>query len=186
MNSCLNLSFLIVTTAATVFIAFFTYLVWRINKRQHDLHYEQDLYLHPTKPTSKIVNEKELECHIACILVNPCKLPVVITRIELLAETKSGEEHLHIVGGFVHEISAKAHYFLKDIPEERPEKVYINQIPWVIEGDSFAIFSKRYSSLPLEYVAGKFRVVFYYRDYKSGEDVSREVLLQLPKIEITF
>ena len=174
---------LIITSIATLLIAFCTIEMLKINKRQHKLHYEQDLYLHATTPAPQIVNERELECYIACILVNPSKLPVVITRIETYF--RKNEREIHFVGGFIYEISSEARYTANEkyiIPRERPERIYINQVPWVIKGDDFAIFSKKYSSIPLEYDGGTCKVKFYYRDYKTNTEISKEIELPLRQI----
>lgn len=184
MNNWLHIITAVIATVATVFMAIFAWVLLKINRRQHQLDYKQELILHSCEPTIAIVgdaehdkngkliykNEPTIESHLACVLVNSSALPLVIKKIDVKFISKEGKVN-HFVEGFVHDIAKTEHIYGKpSIDEKIPPGIFIKSVPWVIAGKGFTIFSYTYTSIPLEYQDGKVVLEFtYYNEYKKYE-----------------
>ena len=59
MNNWLHIITAVIATVATVFMAIFAWVLLKINRRQHQLDYEQELILHSCEPTLSIVGDVE-------------------------------------------------------------------------------------------------------------------------------
>lgn len=190
----------LIITIATIFMAIFTGVLLSINRRQHKLNYKQELHIHSCKPTFSVVQRvekgkegdiiekgnKTIESQIGCVLVNSSALPLVIKHINVWLEDKKGRK-LNFVNGFIHEIATTEDLYQKGkpaIPEERPARLYISAVPWVIAANDFAIFSYKYTSIPMEFGEGAaFRIKFiYYNEYKK-QDTTIETRLDLPIVK---
>lgn len=182
MNNWLHIITAVIATVATVFMAIFACVLLKINRRQHQLDYEQKLILHSCEPTLSIVGDVEpdktgklihkskptIESHLACVLVNSSALPLVIKKADVRFISKEGKVS-HFVEGFVHDIAKTEHIYGKpSIDEKMPPGIFIKSVPWVIAGKGFTIFSHTYTSIPLEYQSGKVVLEFtYYNEYKK-------------------
>ena len=70
MNNLLHIITAVIATVATVFMAIFAWALLKINRRQHQLDFEQELILHSCEPTLAIVqvsrcaavNKPRLKC----------------------------------------------------------------------------------------------------------------------------
>ena len=193
MNNWLHIITAVIATVATVFMAIFAWVLLKINRRQHQLDYEQELILHSCEPTLSIVGDVEpdktgklihkskptIESHLACVLVNSSALPLVIKKIDVRFISKEGKVN-HFAEGFVHDIAKTEHIYGKpSIDEKMPPGIFIKSVPWVIAGKGFTIFSHTYTSIPLEYQNGKVVLEFtYYNEYKKC-DVTKPVKSRL-------
>ena len=189
MNNWLHIITAVIAAVATVFMAIFAWALLKINRRQHQLDYEQELILHSCEPTLAIVGDAEpdksgklihkseptIESHLACVLVNSSALPLVIKKIDVRFISKEGKVN-HFVEGFVHDIAKTEHIYGKpSIDEKFPPGIFIKSVPWVIAGKGFTIFSFTYTSIPFEYQGGKVALEFtYYNAYKKS-DVTKSI-----------
>jgi hypothetical protein len=189
MINWLHIITAVIATVATVFMAIFAWVLLKINRRQHQLDYEQELILHSCEPTLSIDGDVEpdktgklihkskptIESHLACVLVNSSALPLVIKKIDVRFISKEGKVN-HFAEGFVHDIAKTEHIYGKpSIDEKMPPGIFIKSVPWVIAGKGFTIFAHTYTSIPLEYQSGKVVLEFtYYNEYKKC-DVMKSV-----------
>lgn len=194
MNNILSLLSTIISFIATSCIAIFTGVLLRINRRQHKLDYEQELRIHPCKPTFSVVQnakidkeggvikegEAAIETQLACVLVNSSALPLVIKRINVKLINEAGKEY-SFLEGFIHDIAKAEHIYGKPaLPKESPPGIFIKSVPWVIAGKSFTVFSYKYDGIPLEYQGAKVIVEFiYYNEYRKQE-LTEKVEDELP------
>jgi len=201
MNNGLNVLYLLsigITALATFFMALFSGVLLKVNKRQHRLDYEQELCIYQCEPTFSVVKHVErdkngsirekgeptVETQLACVLVNSSALPLVIKHINVELISKGGKGY-HFVDGFIHDIASTQDIYGKPaLPETFPAGILIKSVPWVISGKSFAVFSHKYTSIPLEYQGGEVNIEFtYYNEYKKQElkQKVKERLSEMPK-----
>ena len=186
----------IINVATTISIAYFTFVLLRINKRQHFIDYEQKLRIYKCNPTFAVSYENEkdyyegkglIETHIACVLVNSSILPLVINKIDLMLVNKAGKKY-HFSDAFIHDIAKTDHiYGEPEIVKESVSSIFIKTIPWVIPGKGFAIFSRKYDGIPMEYQSSKIHLDFIYYNESQKKDLTErvvDILSTLPDLPI--
>jgi len=112
------------SSCATLAIAIFTFLQYR-------KVYDPNLRVHsypPFKETLNLGSQKIIECiQIRAALVNPGGVPITLMTEKIEVVDQETSEKIEVDSRFTQ-------------PEWRPERLYVSQLPWVIE--KFAIYEK--------------------------------------------
>lgn len=182
-------------------LSYLSWLTYKINRRQHEIQYRQQLYLYPSKPLCSIlfpgselptpsgknyrVEKKVLVVKIACLLINPSMVPVTIKNIRLFFKNKNGKNEVEFVGGSIPQLT-ESFPREDDLSEGLPENKHLIAQPWVIQSKDFVIFSKKYFLNDLEYDGGNARVIFCYDDYETNQEISKEVFVELLEVSMGF
>jgi hypothetical protein len=131
----------IIMAIATIFLALFTWRTWKISNEQHKLYHDPDLNAHPlvqpeageTPFSFESLNEADLIIDYSIVLVNPGRVPIVITHIE---------ERLLLSDGVEFEIVMN----FRTPPSENLTNVYMSNLPGVI-GSGDLLICRKYFSL---------------------------------------
>lgn len=150
-----------VSAVATVIIGIFAVLTGIITYQQHKMYHDPDLRIYPLRQYEGI------SLGYGVILVNPGRVPITITEIE------DPELEKDLDWNFV------------EPPLERPAKMYMQQLPWVIEGSDLAICRKFIRTTEEKYRNRKVKVKFhYYVDGKLKKETKKAPIIgigpQLP------
>jgi hypothetical protein len=131
----INIASVTIMAIATVFLAIFTWRTWKISAEQHKLYHDPDLTIYPLiQPeageksfSSKLLNEtSNIHINYSVILVNPGRVPIVITHIK---------ERLLLSDGKESEITMN----FESPPSDGSSRAYMVTIPSVIGGGDFSI-----------------------------------------------
>jgi len=131
----INIAFVALMAVATAFLALFTWRTWKISNEQHKLYHDPDLTTYPLIrieagekffSTESLQKTSAIRINYSIILVNPGRVPIVITDMKENLSLSNGEED---------EIEMN----FKSPPSDSSSRAYMVSIPSVIGGGDFLI-----------------------------------------------
>lgn len=121
----------LISTCAVIVMAFFAWQMWKIASLQHKMYHDPDLscFCYPSAGTQNYIQHFKEGNSISyeIILVNPGRMPIVITDIREKVFVEEFKKEVDIVMNY------------------EPSKCLqnISKLPWVIESDNFARYCRK-------------------------------------------
>lgn len=137
-------AFIVISAISTTVIAIFAWRSWKIFSQQHKMYHDPDLRVYPLSQS-----QKGGYPGYGVILVNPGRVPITITKIK-------------------EPLPGKLQWLFMSPPAERPPRIYMQSLPWVIVGGDFAICLRYTENENVKGLKKRASVKFiYYVDKKS-------------------